>query len=170
MHAARGQLTRASHFSLRIPLQQGLAEGAAHDRAARVDGLAGTSLGGSQAGVDLDQVDGDEVAGLVNRLADVVALAQGQTTTDGGAGGSSPGRVEGVNVEGQVDGGVGTDVGKGHLDDAANTVAADNVLVIVLKTSRKGKTYRSTSNMLKALTPFSRRIFFSPTSTSRRPM
>lgn len=104
-----------------------------------MEGLAGTSLGISQAGVDLDQVDGDEVAGLVNGLADVVTLAQGQAATDGGAGGSSPGRVESVNVEGQVNGGVGTDVGKGHLDDAANTVAADNVLANVLEASGKGK-------------------------------
>lgn len=106
-----------------MPLQQRLAQGAAHKRAAGADRLLGTGLGGRQAGVDLDQVNGHQVASAVDGLADVVTLTEGQTTTDGSASAGSPHGVEGIDVERQVDGGVVANVGKGHLHDAANTVA-----------------------------------------------
>lgn len=104
-------------------LQKSLAEGAAHKGAAGADSFLGALLGGGQAGVDLDQVNGDEVAGGVDRLADVVTLTQGQAAADGGAGAGSPHGVEGIDVKGQVDGGVGANVSEGHFDDAANAVA-----------------------------------------------
>mgnify|MGYP005988308413 CR=1 FL=1 len=90
----------------------------------------GSSLGGGQAGVNLDQVNGNEAAGLVDRLADEVTLTQSQTTTDGGTGTGSPHGVEGVDVEGQVDGSVGTDVSEGHLDNAANTVTSKLLVIL----------------------------------------
>lgn len=106
-------------------LQQSLAESAAHNRAAGTDGLQSACLSGGESRVNLDKIDGDQVARLVDALADVVALAESKATADGGAGAGSPGRVEGVNVEGQMDGGVGTNVGKGHLHDTANAVAVN---------------------------------------------
>lgn len=107
-------------------LEQGVAQGAADERAARADGLAGAHRG--QAGVDLDQVHGDQVAGGVDALGDEVALAQGQAAADGRAGAGRPLGVEGVDVEGQMDRGVVADVGEGHLDDAADAVAAGQLV------------------------------------------
>lgn len=57
------------------------------------------------------------------RFANIVALAESQTAAHGSASAGGPHGVEGVDVEGQVDWGVGTNVGKSHLDDAADTVA-----------------------------------------------
>lgn len=65
----------------------------------------------------------------MHTLADVVTLSQSQAASDGSAGAGSPHGVEGVDVEGQVDGGVRADVGEGHLDNAADTVAASVMLV-----------------------------------------
>lgn len=78
----------------------------------------------SQRGVHLDEVDGDETARLVDALADVVALAEGQAAANGGPGAWRPHGVKSVDVEGEVYGGVGADVGEGHFHDAADAVAA----------------------------------------------
>jgi hypothetical protein len=82
-----------------------------------------------QLGVHLDQVDGDEVACLVHAFADEVTLAESEATADGCAGAGSPHGVEGIDVEGEVDGGVVANVSEGHLDDAANTVTVSKRLV-----------------------------------------
>lgn len=82
-----------------------------------------------QLGVHLDQVDGDEVAGLVHAFADEVTLAESQAAADGCAGARSPHGVEGIDVEGKVDGSVVANVSEGHLDDAANTVTMSKRLV-----------------------------------------
>nr|POE93675.1 hypothetical protein CFP56_19687 [Quercus suber] len=106
-------------------LQQRVAQRAAHNRHASAHRVRGAAL--LQAGVDLDEVEGDEAAGAVDALGDEVALAQGQAAADGGAGGGGPHGVEGVDVEGEVDGGVGADPGEGHVHDAADAVAVDVV-------------------------------------------
>lgn len=80
-------------------------------------------LPGHQAGVDLHQVHGDQVARLVHTLSDVVTLAQGQTAADRGARAGSPLRVEGVDIKAEVDGGVIANVGEGHLHDAADAMS-----------------------------------------------
>lgn len=69
----------------------------------------------------------------MDRLADEVALAEGEAAADGGAGAGSPLGVEGIDVKGQVDGGVVADVGEGHLHDATNSVpimSLDDVLSV----------------------------------------
>lgn len=104
-------------------LQEGLAEGAPHQGAAGTDGVLLGLVAVGELGVHLDQVDSHEVAGLVHSLADVVTLTEGEAASDRSASARSPHGVEGVDIEGQVDGGVAADVGEGHLDDAANTVA-----------------------------------------------
>lgn len=86
-------------------------------------------LGISQVRVHLDQVNGNEVARLVYALTDKVAFTESETAADGCAGAGSPHGVEGIDIKGQVDGSVVTDVSKGHLDDAANTVTANEKLV-----------------------------------------
>lgn len=105
-------------------LQQSLAKGTAHQRAAGSNSLLRSGFSSSKAGVHLDQVNGNQVASCVDRLADVVALTQGQASSDGSAGARSPHGVEGIHVERQVDGGVVANVGKGHLHDATNSVSA----------------------------------------------
>lgn len=117
--------TKKVHFFSRhtSSLQEGLTKGAPHQGAAGTDSVLLSLRAIGELGVHLDQVDGHEVAGLVNGLADVVTLAEGKATSDGSAGAGSPHGVEGVDVEGQVDGGVVANVGEGHLDDAANAVA-----------------------------------------------
>ncbi|KFZ04561.1 hypothetical protein V502_10059 [Pseudogymnoascus sp. VKM F-4520 (FW-2644)] len=61
--------------------------------------------------VHLNQVHRDQAPRLVHALGDVVALAQGEAAAHGGAGAGRPLGVERVDVEGEVDGGVGADVG-----------------------------------------------------------
>lgn len=78
---------------------------------------------GLKARVDLDQVQGNKTAGLVDAFSDEVSLTQSQTTTNGSAGAGCPHGVERVNVEGQVDGSVATDPTKSHVHDLANTVS-----------------------------------------------
>ena len=63
----------------------------------------------------------------MHALGNVVALAERQAAADGGAGGGGPLGVEGVDVEGEVDGGVGADVGEGELHDAPDAVPVDVV-------------------------------------------
>lgn len=98
-------------------------------------------LAGHQAGVDLHQVHGDQVARLVDTLSDVVTLAQCQAAADGGACAGSPLRVEGVDIEAEVDGGVVANVGEGHLHDAADAMSVWQVLAVVYKSvSKEGLT------------------------------
>lgn len=117
----------ATPFPRRLPhtSQQALAERAPHERAAgphRV--ISGAVDLGRQRGVDLDQVDGDEAAGLVHALADEVALAQRQPASNRRARGRRPHGVERVDVERQVDGRVGADVRERHVHDAPDAVSA----------------------------------------------
>jgi hypothetical protein len=79
-------------------------------------------LGISQVRVNLDQVNGNKVTRLVYALADEVTFTESKTAADGCTGAGSPHGVEGINIEGQMDGCVVADVSEGHLDDAANTV------------------------------------------------
>lgn len=58
----------------------------------------------------------------MHALGDVVAFAEGEAAADGGAGAGGPLGVEGVDVEGEVDGGVGADVAEGEVHDAADAV------------------------------------------------
>jgi hypothetical protein len=64
-------------------LEEGLADGTADERASNGDGLE-DGLVVLERRVDLHQVHGDESTGLVDGLADVVALTEGETSTDGG--------------------------------------------------------------------------------------
>ncbi|KFZ03956.1 hypothetical protein V501_09274, partial [Pseudogymnoascus sp. VKM F-4519 (FW-2642)] len=71
-----------------------------------------------------DGADGvDEATSLVHALGDVVALAKGEAAADGGPGAGRPLGVEGVDIEGEVDGGVVADVGEGHFHDFADAVS-----------------------------------------------
>lgn len=114
-----------SLVSFPLHLQKRLAQCASHQGGTSADGVS--SRLGSQLRVNLDEIDGNEAAGLVDGLADVVTLTEGQAAAHGGAGAGSPHGVEGVDVEGQVDGGVGANVGEGHFHDAADTVAIVNL-------------------------------------------
>ncbi|KFY53514.1 hypothetical protein V496_07524, partial [Pseudogymnoascus sp. VKM F-4515 (FW-2607)] len=67
--------------------------------------------------------DGQGGATLVHALGDEVALAQGEAAAHGGAGARCPLGVERVDVEGEVDGGVGADVGECHFHDLADAVS-----------------------------------------------
>lgn len=64
-------------------LEQSLAHGAADQGATNGDSLE-DSLVILERGVDLHQVHGDQAASLIDGLADVMALTEGQTTTDRG--------------------------------------------------------------------------------------
>lgn len=103
------------------PLQKRIPQRAPHQAQASADRLGGAA--GLQAGVDLDEVHGDEAAGLVDALGDVVALAEGEAAADGGAGAGGPLGVEGVDVEGEVDGRVGAEVAERELHDGADAVS-----------------------------------------------
>ncbi|KAL2291477.1 hypothetical protein FJTKL_12869 [Diaporthe vaccinii] len=122
-----------------------------------------------QAGVDLHQVHGDQVARLVDALSDVVTLTQCQAAADGSACAGSPLGVKGVDVKAEVDGGVVANVGERHLHNAADAMSVGQVLAVVHTGIKRG-TDLSMSNMLNALMPFSLSILFSPASTSRRPI
>lgn len=101
-------------------LQEGISQGAAHQRAAGADGLRRADR--LEAGVDLDQVHGYQVARLVHAFADEVALAQGQSATHRGTGAGRPLGIQCINVKRQMDRRVVADVCQSHLDDPANTV------------------------------------------------
>lgn len=60
----------------------------------------------------------------MDSFADVVTFAKGKAATDGSTGAGSPHGIKGIDIEGQVDGGVGTNVGEGHFDNATNAVAS----------------------------------------------
>lgn len=75
--------------------------------------------------VHLDEVNGDKVSCLVHALADEISLAESQTAADGCAGAGCPHGVEGIDVKGQMDGGVVSDVSEGHLDNAADTMSVN---------------------------------------------
>ena len=60
-------------------------------------------------------------------FGNVVALAQRQTASNRSAGARGPLRIECVNVEGEVDGGVGANVGECKLHDTADAVTVDVV-------------------------------------------
>lgn len=106
-------------------LQQALAQCTPDQAAPRAHRLAGARvvLACHQAGVDLHQVHGDQVARLVHALGDVVTLAQRQAAADGGACAGGPLRVEGIDVKAEVDWGVVADVGEGHLHNATDAVS-----------------------------------------------
>lgn len=165
-------------------LQQGISQRTAHQRAPSPNRVRRPH--GIEAGVDLDQIHGDEVTCLVHTLADEVSLAKSQSPTHGGSSARCPLRIERIDVKRQMDGCVVSNVSERHLDDTADSVS--NPLAIAVLQARgmpvqereggfvggwgrvRRGAYRSTSCMLKALMPFSRRIFFSPRSTSRSPI
>lgn len=64
-------------------LEEGLADGTTDERASDGDGLE-DGLVVLERGVDLHQVHGDKSTSLVDGLADVVTLTEGETSTDGG--------------------------------------------------------------------------------------
>lgn len=80
----------------------------------------------------------------MHALGDEVALAQGEAAAHGGAGARCPLGVERVDVEGEVDGGVGADVGECHFHDLADAVSvgagllAGGSLSKVLRTKVEG--------------------------------
>lgn len=102
--------------------QQRVSQRAANQRAAGADRLRGTDR--IQAGVDLDQIHGNQVTRLVHALADEVTLAEGQTATHGRACAGRPLGVQGVDVKGQMDGRVVADVSERHVHHLADTVPA----------------------------------------------
>lgn len=108
-------------------LQQALTKRTTNQRASRADSLVGTKVVDSwlESWVDLNQVHGDEAASLVDALGDEVSLSQGKTSADWGTGGRSDDRVESVDIEGEVDWGVGADVGECHLHNASDAVPVD---------------------------------------------
>lgn len=59
----------------------------------------------------------------MHALADEIALAQREAASHGGAGAGGPLRIQGVDVEGEMDGGVVANMGEGHFDDAADSVS-----------------------------------------------
>jgi len=59
----------------------------------------------------------------MHALGDIIALAERQAAADGGAGAGGPLRIQGVDVEGEVDGGVGADVAEGEGHDVADAVS-----------------------------------------------
>ena len=61
----------------------------------------------------------------MHALGDVVAFPQGQAAAHGGAGAGRPLGIQGVDVEGEVDGGVVADVSEGHFHDSADTVSGE---------------------------------------------
>lgn len=108
-------------------LQQALTKRATHQRASRTDSLVGAKVINSwlKGWVDLDQVHGDEATGLVDALSDEVPLSQGETATNWSTGGWCDNWVKSVDVEGEVDWGVGADVGECHLHNASDTVSVN---------------------------------------------
>lgn len=102
-------------------LQKRIPQRAPHQAQPSTDRLGGAH--GLQARIDLDEVHGDEAAGLVHALGDVVALAEGEAAADGGAGAGGPLGVEGVDVEGEVDGRVGAEVAERERHNGADAVS-----------------------------------------------
>lgn len=94
-------------------------------------------LGISQVGVHLDQVNSNEVARLVHALADKVTLSESKTASDGCTGAGSPHGVKSIDIEGQVNGSVVTDVSESHLDDTANAVTVSEKSVMIANKDMK---------------------------------
>ena len=120
-------------------------------------------------------VHGNQAARLVEGLADVVALAEGQASSDRRARAGGHGRVQGIDVEAEVDRPLALalgaiDVVQRHVNDLRSRRAVSVPPAIPLLLLTLPMPYLSTSCMLNALMPFSRRIFRSPESMSRRPM
>jgi len=100
--------------------QQRIPQRTPHQRAARSDRLRRPhSL---QARIDLHQIHSHETSSPMHALGDIIALTEGQAPAYGRAGAGGPLRVEGVDVEGEVDGGVGADVAEGHFHHATNPI------------------------------------------------
>lgn len=59
----------------------------------------------------------------MHSLADVVSLAEGQSAAYRSARARRPHGVECIDIEREVDGGIGANVGEGHFDDAADAVS-----------------------------------------------
>lgn len=112
----------------RFGLEESLTHRAADQGASDGDSLV-DSLVILERGVDLHQVHGDQAAGLMDSLADVVALTEVEASTDGGTGRGSDSRVEGIDIEAQVDGAraVRRNMLDGHLDDLGDAVLVNLV-------------------------------------------
>lgn len=119
----RGKGKKRKELRSSISLQKSITERTSYQRASGANGLGGTY--GFQARVHLDQVHGHQVARLVHALADEVTLTQGQSSTDGGASAGGPLGVQRIDVKGEVNGSVVANVGQGHLDNTANSVAVE---------------------------------------------
>ena len=102
------KLPLAKKEAINQNLQQALPKPTPHNRAPRPDSLVRSDSFKPwlERGVNLDKVHCDKAPGLVNALSDVVAFAQGEAAAHGGAGARCPLRIEGVDVEGEMDGGV----------------------------------------------------------------
>lgn len=111
------------------PLQNRLPERAPHNTTPRPNRLRNPQLPRHDLGVHLHQVHRHQATRVVQRLANVVALAEREPPAHGRAGRGRPHGVQGVDVEGEVDGGVGADVFRCHLDDAADAVPGSVSLV-----------------------------------------
>ena len=59
----------------------------------------------------------------MHALANEIALAKGESASHGGAGSGSPLRIQTVDIEGKMDGGIVADVAESHFDDAADSVS-----------------------------------------------
>lgn len=90
-------LTSFSHIPI---LQQTLAKSTPYEGATRTYGFMCAQVDlWRQAGVNFDEIHGNEAAGLVDALADVVALTQRQATAHRCARGRRPHGVESIDVK-----------------------------------------------------------------------
>lgn len=103
--------------------QQGVAQRTPDQTTACPDGLTCAPL--LQTGIDLDQIHGDQLAGLMHTLCDIVPFSEGQTSAHGRARRWRPLRIQRVDVKGEMDRRIRPDVTEGHFHDAADTVAID---------------------------------------------
>ena len=108
------------------PSQQRVSQRTAHQRAPRPDCVRCPHF--FQTGIDLDQIHGDQIACPMNTLTNEVSLAERQAPADWSSSAGRPLRVQRVDVEGQVDGGVASNVSQGHFDHASDSISEIGVL------------------------------------------
>lgn len=111
-------------------LQKGIAQRAADQRASRANGFRSTHR--LQAGVDFDKIHRNQVSSLVNTLADEVAFSECQSPTHWGTSARRPLRVQSINIEGQMDGSIISNMSQRHLNHTTDSMTRETLLVHVL--------------------------------------
>jgi hypothetical protein len=112
--------TQASSASLHNHLQQCLSQSTSRDATANPQGFKLFDVG-----INLHEIHSDKLASLMHTLSNEVSFSKCQAAADGRASTEDKGRVESVDVEGEVDWCIGAEVGESLVHYFADAVAGE---------------------------------------------